>query len=70
MTEAANILGVLPLALLLLAAIAWVKLVRGPALQGADGHLEMVSGQGEFPSSYFAGAPASAARRYSWPLPG
>ena len=62
MTEAANVLGMLSLALLLLAAIAWVKLVRGPALQGADGHLEMVSGQGEFASELlFWGAGLSSA---------
>ncbi len=62
MTEAANILGVLSCALLLLAAIAWVKLVQGPAWRRAGGHSEVVSVQGEFASELlFWGAGLSSA---------
>ena len=50
MVEAANILGVLAAVLLLMAVIAWVKLLRSPLLQRADGHTEMDSAQGEFAS--------------------
>ena len=37
MVEAANILGVLAAVLLLMAVIAWVKLIRGPVMQRTDG---------------------------------
>jgi hypothetical protein len=47
MTEAANILGVLAAGLLLVAVIAWARLLRGPPLRRADGGTEMDSAQGE-----------------------
>jgi hypothetical protein len=37
MVEAANVLGVLAAVLLLMAVIAWVKLIRGPLMQRTDG---------------------------------
>ena len=37
MGEAANILGVLAAVLLLMAVIAWTKLIRRPLLQREDG---------------------------------
>jgi hypothetical protein len=50
MTEAANILGVLAAGLLLVAVIAWTRLLRGPSLRRADGGTEMDSAQGEVAS--------------------
>ena len=50
MTEAANILGVLAAVLLLVAVIAWARLLRGPPLRRADGGTEMDSAQGEVAS--------------------
>ena len=50
MVEAANILGVLAAVLLLIAVIAWAKLLRAPALQRADGGTEMESDEGEVAS--------------------
>jgi preprotein translocase subunit SecG len=50
MIEAGNILGVLAAVLLLMAVIAWVKLLGGPLLQRTDGGTGMDSAQGEFAS--------------------
>jgi hypothetical protein len=50
MTEAANILGVLAAVLLLMAVIAWAKLLRAPRLRRADGSTEMDPTQGEVAS--------------------
>jgi hypothetical protein len=50
MVEAANILGVLAAVLLLIAVIAWAKLLRAPALRRADGGTEMESDEGEVAS--------------------
>ena len=63
MVEAANILGALAFVLLLLAAIAWVKLLRGPLLQRADGRTEMDSTEGSFASEllFWAAGLSSAA---------
>lgn len=47
MIEAANILGVLAAVLLLMAVIAWVKLIRGPLMQRTDGSTGIDSAQGE-----------------------
>ena len=41
MVEAGNVLGVLAAVLLLMAVIAWVKLIRGPLMQRMDGHTSM-----------------------------
>ena len=50
MYEAANILGALSAILLLMALVAWVKLIRGPLMQRTDGHTEMDPAQSEFAS--------------------
>jgi len=50
MVEAANILGVLAAVLLLMAVIAWVKLIRGPLMQRTNGVADMDSAQGELAS--------------------
>ena len=50
MIEAANILGVLAAVLLLVAAIAWMKLIRGPLMQRTDGRTGMDTTQGELAS--------------------
>jgi len=50
MVEAGNVLGVLAAVLLLMAVIAWVKLIRGPLLQRTDGRTGMDPEQGEFAS--------------------
>jgi len=50
MVEAGNVLGVLAAVLLLMAVIAWVKLVRGPLMQRMDGHTSKDPSQGEFAS--------------------
>jgi hypothetical protein len=50
MVEAGNVLGVLSAVLLLMAVIAWVKLVRGPLMQRTDGRIGMDSAQGELAS--------------------
>ena len=50
MVEAANILGVLAAVLLLMAVIAWAKLLRGPPMQRADGGTEIESARGEVAS--------------------
>ena len=49
MVEAANILGGLA-AVLLLIAVAWAKLLRGPPLQRAEGGTDMDFAQGEVAS--------------------
>jgi len=63
MVEAGNVLGVLSAVLLLMAVIAWVKLVRGPLLQRKDGRTEMDSAQGELASEllFWAAGLSSAA---------
>ena len=48
MTEAANILGALAAILLLMAAVAWVKLVRGLPLPQVEDGIGLVSAPGEF----------------------
>ena len=50
MVEAGNVLGVLAAALLLMAVVAWVKLIRGPLMQRIDGRTGMEPAQGEFAS--------------------
>jgi hypothetical protein len=50
MIEAANILAVLAAVLLLIAVMAWVKLLRRPLQQRADGGTEMDLEQGEVAS--------------------
>jgi hypothetical protein len=64
MIEAGNILGLLAAALLLMAGIAWAKLIRGPLVQRADGRTEMDPAQGEFASElllWAAGLSSAAA---------
>jgi hypothetical protein len=63
MVEAGNILGVFAAALLLMAAIAWVKLIRGPLLQRTGGHMGIDPAQGEFASEllFWAAGLSSAA---------
>ena len=63
MVEAGNVLGVLSAVLLLMAVIAWVKLVRGPLLQRKDGRTEMDSAQGKLASEllFWAAGLSSAA---------
>jgi hypothetical protein len=50
MVEAANILGVLAAVLLLMAVVAWIKLIRGPLMQRTNGLADMDSAQGELAS--------------------
>ena len=50
MVEAGNILGALAAALLLMAAVAWVKLIRGPRSQRTDGRTGIEGDQAEFAS--------------------
>jgi len=50
MVEAGNVLGVLAAVLLLMAVVAWVKLIRGPLMQRIDGRTGMEPTQGEFAS--------------------
>ena len=50
MIEAGNVLGVLAAVLLLMAVMAWIKLIRGPLLQRMDGRTGMDAVQGEFAS--------------------
>jgi hypothetical protein len=50
MVEAGNVLGVLAAVLLLMAVIAWVKLIRGPLMQRTDGHAGMDPVEGKFAS--------------------
>jgi hypothetical protein len=65
MVEAGNVLGLLSAVLLLMAVIAWVKLVRGPLLQRKDGRTEMDSAQGEVASELlFCAAGLSSAAAF------
>jgi hypothetical protein len=50
MFEAANVLGVLAAVLLLMAVIAWIKLVRGPLTQGTNGRTGIEPARLEFAS--------------------
>ena len=50
MVEAGNVLGVLAAVLLLIAGVAWIKVIRSPLLQRMDGSTEMDSAQGELAS--------------------
>jgi hypothetical protein len=63
MIEAGNVLGVLAAVLLLMAGIAWVKLIRGPLLRRTDGRTEMDTAQGELASEllFWAAGLSSAA---------
>jgi hypothetical protein len=63
MVEAGNILGVLSAVLLLMAVIAWVKLIRRPLMQRTDGGTRMDSAQGGLASEllFWAAGLSSAA---------
>jgi hypothetical protein len=64
MVEAGNVLGVLAAVLLLMAVIAWVKLIRGPLMQRTNGRIAMDSAQGELASElllWAAGLSSAAA---------
>jgi hypothetical protein len=63
MIEAGNVLGVLAAVLLLMAVIAWVKLIRGSLMQRMDGRTGMDSAEGEFASAllFWAAGLSSAA---------
>jgi hypothetical protein len=63
MVEAANVLGLLSGVLLLMAVIAWAKLIRGPLLQRKAGRTEMDWAQGEVASEllFWAAGLSSAA---------
>lgn len=56
-------LGVLAAVLLLIAVIAWVKLIRGPSMQRVDGGTGLDPAQGEFASEllFWAAGLSSAA---------
>ena len=51
MTEAGNVLGIVAAILLLMAGIAWVKLIRSPLLRRTDGSTEIDKAQGELASA-------------------
>jgi hypothetical protein len=61
--EAANVLGLLAAILLLMAIIAWTKLIRGPLMQRTDGSTETDSAQGELATEllFWAGGLSTAA---------
>jgi hypothetical protein len=63
MVEAGNVFGVLAAVLLLMAVLAWVKLIRSPLVQRTDGHTEMDAAQGAFASEllFWAAGLSSAA---------
>ena len=63
MVEAGNVLGVLAAVLLLMAVIAWIKLIRGPLMQRIDGRTGTDLRQGEFASEliFWAAGLSSAA---------
>ena len=64
MVEAANVLGLLAAVLLLMAVIAWTKLIRGPLMQRADGSTPINSDQRELASEllfWAAGLSSTAA---------
>lgn len=50
MIEAGNVLGALSAVLLLMAVIAWVKVIRRRLLQRTDGRTQLDAPQGEFAS--------------------
>ena len=56
-------LGILAAILLLMAGIAWAKLIRGPLMQRTDGRTEMDTAQGELASEllFWAAGLSSAA---------
>jgi hypothetical protein len=63
MVEASNILGVLSAVLLLMAVIAWIKLIRSPLMQLTDGRGWRDSAQAELASKllFLAAGLSSAA---------
>ena len=63
MVEASYILGALAAVLLVMAVVAWVKLLRGPLLQRTAGGIERDSAAGEFASQllFWAAGLSSAA---------
>ncbi len=61
MVEAANILGVLAAVLLLMAVIAWVKLLRSPLLQRAVATPKWIRLRASSRLSYFCAAGLSSA---------
>jgi len=63
MVEAGNVLGVIAAVLLLMAVIAWLKLIRGPLVQRLDGRTGMDEAQGELASKllFWAAGLSSAA---------
>jgi hypothetical protein len=64
MVEAANVLGLLGAVLLLMAVIAWTKLIRRPLTQRADGSTPINSDQRELGSEllfWAAGLSSTAA---------
>ena len=63
MVEAGNVLGVLSAVLLLMAVVAWIKLIRGPLMQRTDGRTWTDSAQGELASKllFWAAGLSSAA---------
>ena len=48
--EAAKVIGVLAAVLLLMAILAWIKLIRGPLMQRSDGKTQADPAQGELAS--------------------
>src|ERR1051325_6665773 len=50
MIEAGNVLGIAAAILLLIAGVAWAKLIRGPLLQRTDGSIEFDKTEGELAS--------------------
>jgi hypothetical protein len=50
MVDAGNVLGLLAALLLLMAVMAWVKLIRGPQMHRTDGRTGMDPVEGEFAS--------------------
>jgi hypothetical protein len=63
MVEAGNVLGAIAAVLLLMAVIAWLKLIRGPLVQRLDGRTGMDEAQGERASKllFWAAGLSSAA---------
>ena len=65
MIEAGNVLGALSAVLLLIAIIAWVKVIRRPLLQRTDGSTQMESPQDELASKlHFWAATLSGAAAF------
>jgi hypothetical protein len=50
MIEAGKVLGVLAAVLLLMAGIAWIKLICSPRMQRTDGSIDMDRAQGDLAS--------------------